>query len=389
MRTTKAQRTAEVNLFSPTSTLKGESMSLLRSDLESIQPYTRPASETASIGKVRLHMNEAAADWPEAARKALLERLAVLPFHRYPERQAELTERLRRRLGAPRGRRDAGAFQRQCAGPGGPGRALARGHHRLSGSGLQPLSPAHHPAPGQGPEGARGHGLPSGALVRGPGGGRAAAVAHPAQQPHGGLARAGRAGTPARAPRPGGPIRPWWSSTRPMPSSRPSPTASRWSAIRTCSCCAPSARPWPARAGAWAISWGIRPWWGGWPLCSYPIPSPRPAWKPWTWPWTSPSVFDQEIRGIVHRRERLRDHLGPYTAAPSAANYLYVDPDPAPDPCRGWAHGAGLRRGERGPGLHRHRGGGAAHLGGPGRPPAARSGPWRLAACWCWMWTGS
>ena len=78
-------------------------MSLLRSDLESIQPYTRPASETASIGKARLHMNEAAADWPAAARKALLERLASLPFHRYPERQAELTERLRRRMGVPEG----------------------------------------------------------------------------------------------------------------------------------------------------------------------------------------------------------------------------------------------------------------------------------------------
>lgn len=78
-------------------------MSLLRPDLETIQPYIRPASELASVGKTRLHMNEAASDWPAEAREALLARLATMPFHRYPERQAELTERLRRRLGAPEG----------------------------------------------------------------------------------------------------------------------------------------------------------------------------------------------------------------------------------------------------------------------------------------------
>jgi histidinol-phosphate aminotransferase len=48
-------------------------------------------------------MNEAAADWPEAPRNALLARLRDLPFHRYPERQGDLTERLRKRLGAPEG----------------------------------------------------------------------------------------------------------------------------------------------------------------------------------------------------------------------------------------------------------------------------------------------
>jgi histidinol-phosphate aminotransferase len=48
-------------------------------------------------------MNEAATDWPEAARKALLERLRDLPFNLYPERQGDLTERLRQRLGAPIG----------------------------------------------------------------------------------------------------------------------------------------------------------------------------------------------------------------------------------------------------------------------------------------------
>jgi len=78
-------------------------MSLLRPDLANIQPYTRPASESEGADKVRLHMNEAASDWPAEARKALLERLSGMPFHRYPERQAEITERLRLRLGAPEG----------------------------------------------------------------------------------------------------------------------------------------------------------------------------------------------------------------------------------------------------------------------------------------------
>lgn len=73
-------------------------MSFLRPDLDDLRPYTRPPEPE---GLARLHMNEAAADWPEPAREALLARLRGLPFHQYPERQGELTERLRRRLGAP------------------------------------------------------------------------------------------------------------------------------------------------------------------------------------------------------------------------------------------------------------------------------------------------
>jgi histidinol-phosphate aminotransferase len=78
-------------------------MSLLRRDLADLKPYTRPEADGDRASLVRLHMNEAPADWPAAAREALLARLAALPFHVYPERQAELTERLRRRLGAPEG----------------------------------------------------------------------------------------------------------------------------------------------------------------------------------------------------------------------------------------------------------------------------------------------
>jgi len=73
-------------------------MTLLRPDLNDLPAYRRPVEPDAGL---RLHMNEAPADWPPAARSALLERLAGLPFHQYPERQAELTERLRGRMGAP------------------------------------------------------------------------------------------------------------------------------------------------------------------------------------------------------------------------------------------------------------------------------------------------
>ncbi len=75
-------------------------MSFLRPDLEATPAYTRPEEP---VGLVRLHMNEAPADWPTAAKEALLARLRVMAFQQYPERQAELTERLRLRLGAPEG----------------------------------------------------------------------------------------------------------------------------------------------------------------------------------------------------------------------------------------------------------------------------------------------
>jgi histidinol-phosphate aminotransferase len=75
-------------------------MPLIRPDLSDLPAYQRPPE---LLGGLRLHMNEAATDWPAAARKALLARLCDLPFHRYPERQGDLTERLRQRLGVPEG----------------------------------------------------------------------------------------------------------------------------------------------------------------------------------------------------------------------------------------------------------------------------------------------
>ncbi|MBI4913486.1 MAG: aminotransferase class I/II-fold pyridoxal phosphate-dependent enzyme [Acidobacteria bacterium] len=78
-------------------------MPLLRPDLQQLPAYTRPPGEGGGIPLARLHMNEAAEDWPPAAREALLARLQALDFRVYPERQGDLTERLRRRLGAPEG----------------------------------------------------------------------------------------------------------------------------------------------------------------------------------------------------------------------------------------------------------------------------------------------
>jgi histidinol-phosphate aminotransferase len=75
-------------------------LSHIRPDLADLPPYTRPPEPRAGI---RMHMNEAPEDWPAEAKAALLQLLATLPFQNYPERQAELTARMARRLGAPEG----------------------------------------------------------------------------------------------------------------------------------------------------------------------------------------------------------------------------------------------------------------------------------------------
>ncbi len=93
----KALQTIHLHSIHP---LTDSNMSFLRPDLEATPAYTRPEEP---VGLVRLHMNEAAMDWPKSAKAALLARLCDLPFQQYPERQAELTERLRLRLGAPEG----------------------------------------------------------------------------------------------------------------------------------------------------------------------------------------------------------------------------------------------------------------------------------------------
>ncbi len=73
----------------------------LRPDLrEDRATYTRPPEPE---GLSRLHMNEAAGDWPKAARDAWLARLATTELHTYPETEALLAKKLEARLGAPSG----------------------------------------------------------------------------------------------------------------------------------------------------------------------------------------------------------------------------------------------------------------------------------------------
>jgi histidinol-phosphate aminotransferase len=78
-------------------------MPLIRPEFQKLRGYLRPHGEGKGQAMARLHLNEAAQGWPEAARQALLARLGNLPFQLYPERQEELTARLTAALGAPAG----------------------------------------------------------------------------------------------------------------------------------------------------------------------------------------------------------------------------------------------------------------------------------------------
>ena len=304
-------------------------MSLLRSDLQSIQPYTRPASETASLGKVRLHMNEAAADWPAAARKELLERLAVMPFHRYPERQAEITERLRRRLGVPEGGLMLGPSS---------GNVL----DLVALAGLSPGDVIAYPDPG--------FSLYPLLITR-----------------HRGIALKVPVGT-------GFPLEPWFAAletgVRQLWITLPNNPTGAWLSPAALEPLLQAAalRPEPPlvvldeayaefaplthrlaverypnvlllRTFSKALASA------GWRL-GYLIGDPVIVGKmaalqlPYSISAASLEAldvaldfageFDAEIRGIIRRRERLRATLGQYSAAPSSANYLYVAPDPAP-----------------------------------------------------------
>lgn len=304
-------------------------MNLLRSDLASIQPYTRPASETACLGKARLHMNEAAADWPDAARKALLERLAAMPFHQYPERQAELTERLRRRLGVPEGGLMLGPSS---------GNVL----DLVALAGLSPGDVIAYPEPG--------FSLYPLLITR-----------------HRGKALKVPVAT-------GFPLEPWFEAleagVRQLWLTLPNNPTGAWISPETLEPLlkAASLRPDPPlivldeayaefaplthrlaverypnvfllRTFSKALASA------GWRL-GYLIGDPVLVGKmaalqlPYSISSASlealdvaldfAGVFDAEIRGIVRRRERLQNNLGPYTGVPSAANFIYVAPDPTP-----------------------------------------------------------
>jgi histidinol-phosphate aminotransferase len=304
-------------------------MSLLRSDLQSIQPYTRPASETASIGKARLHMNEAAADWPDEARTALLARLAVLPFNRYPERQAELTERLRRRLGVPEGGLMLGPSS---------GNVL----DVIALAGLSPGDVIAYPDPG--------FSLYPLLITR-----------------HRGKALKIPVGT-------GFPLEPWFaaleSGVRQLWVTLPNNPTGAWlspdeleplleaAARRTdpplviideaYAEFAPlthrlATERYPNVILLRTFSKALAS--AGWRL-GYAIGDPSLIGKmaalqlPYSVTAASlealdvaldfAEAFDREVRGIVRRRDRLSVALGDYTAPPSQANYLYVAPDPGP-----------------------------------------------------------
>ena len=78
-------------------------MPLIRPEFQQLRGYTRPEGESKGQAMARLHLNEPPLGWPDSARSALLGRLAAMPFQHYPERQDELTARLARGLGAPEG----------------------------------------------------------------------------------------------------------------------------------------------------------------------------------------------------------------------------------------------------------------------------------------------
>lgn len=302
-------------------------MSLLRSDLESIQPYTRPASELASVGKARLHMNEAAADWPAEARRALLERLAAMPFNRYPERQADLTERLRKRLGVPEGGLVLGPSSGNvldliAIASLQPGDAIA---YPDPGFSLYPLLITRH----------RGKAMKVPVGTRFPLEPWFAALDAGARQ--------------LWITLPNNPTGAWLSPVELEPllkaaAQRPDPplvvideayaefaplthrlAVERYSNVlllRTFSKALASA--------GWRLGYAI-----GDPalvgkMASLQLPYSVTAasLEALDVALDFAGLFDTEIRGIVDRRDRLSVSLGDYYAAPSAANYLYVEPDP-------------------------------------------------------------
>jgi histidinol-phosphate/aromatic aminotransferase/cobyric acid decarboxylase-like protein/phosphoglycolate phosphatase-like HAD superfamily hydrolase len=302
-------------------------MSMLRPDLECIEPYVRPAAETAGGGKARLHMNEAAADWPDPARKALLERLAVLPFHRYPERQAELTERLRSRLGVPEGGLVLGPSSGNvldlvalaCLSPGDevaypdPGFSLYRllvARHRGKarkvpvGTGF-PLGPWFEALEA----GARQLWLtlpnnPTGAWL-------SPEELEPLLE--------------AAALRPDPPlvvIDEAYAEFAPLTHRLCVERHPNVLLLRTCSKALASA--------GWRLGYAIGDpaLVGRMAALQLPYSIPSASLEALDVALDFAEAFDREIRGIVRRRERLSLALGGYTAPPSAANYLYVAPDP-------------------------------------------------------------
>lgn len=304
-------------------------MSLLRSDLESIQPYTRPASELASVGKVRLHMNEAAADWPADARKALLERLAVLPFHRYPERQAELTERLRKRLGAPEGGVMLGPSSGNvldliALASLSPGDAIA---YPDPGFSLYPLLITRHR--GRAVKVPVGTGFPLEPWFQAlEAGARQLWITLPNNPTGAWLSPAELEPLLEAAARRSDPplvvIDEAYAEFAPLTHRLCVERYPNVMLLRTFSKALASA--------GWRLGYAVGDpaLVGKMAALQLPYSISAASLEALDVALDFAGSFDQEIRGIVRRRDRLSKGLGGYSAAPSAANYLYVAPDPGP-----------------------------------------------------------
>ncbi len=304
-------------------------MSLLRPDLASIQPYTRPASELASVGKARLHMNEAACDWPAEARKALLERLAAMPFHRYPERQADLTERLRKRLGVPEGGLLLGpssgnVLDLMAIATLSPGDAIA---YPDPGFSLYPLLITRH----------------RGKAVKVPVG-----TGFPLEPWFAALEAGARQ---LWITLPNNPTGAWLSPAELEPllkaaAQRPdpplvvideayaefAPLTHRLSVERYPNVMLLRTFSKALASASWRLGYviGDPALVGKMAALQLPYSVTAASLEALDVALDFAGLFDAEIRGIVRRRDRLSQSLGAFSAAPSAGNYLYVEPDPGP-----------------------------------------------------------
>ncbi|MDQ7840702.1 MAG: histidinol-phosphate transaminase [bacterium] len=61
----------------------------VRSDVRSLRAYRLSSPAVPDGELVRLHQNEAPDDWPEDLKREIADRLATLPWHRYPAARAE------------------------------------------------------------------------------------------------------------------------------------------------------------------------------------------------------------------------------------------------------------------------------------------------------------
>jgi histidinol-phosphate aminotransferase len=62
---------------------------LIRPSLRAVGAYRLRQSPTQRVDPVRLHQNEAPADWPDAVKREIAERVVAVAWHRYPSARAD------------------------------------------------------------------------------------------------------------------------------------------------------------------------------------------------------------------------------------------------------------------------------------------------------------